>query len=173
MALKRKKEFYDATRSFGGTSIIFDFPDTKLSELWTKKQKKLIEPVLEIIRKKHFGAIFSFHPFETTFGFDHPDHNITGLIASHVGTFSNVSHSYAHLPVYREERPNLFYWTSALYMANRVLKLTEEDRKKRNEYLKINYSSQFSSDGKWHTIFDRITWEESLKKHVERWFQVR
>lgn len=174
MAQRRKQEIYNAVTSFGGTPMVFDFPDTKLSELWhNKNQKKLIEAVLATIRKKHFGAIFSFHPSEATPGFDHPDHNITGLIAQLVGDYSNVSHFYPHLPVYQTERPNLFYWTSAMYMANRVLELTEEDRMSRKIYRDTYYQTQFSGDVKEQIIFDRITWEESMNQHVERYFQVR
>ena len=92
MGRRREIEFRKAITSFGGEPIQLGFPDMGLTSIWNKDPNQIIEPVLEIIRRREFGALLSFHPYEITPQFDHPDHRIAGLVVQIVAASADVAH---------------------------------------------------------------------------------
>jgi len=142
--------------------------------------RNLAMPLLNLLRQKDFAAIFSFHPYEITPNFDHPDHNIAGEAARFAAAGQDVenlktgpyiasSDSYGAT----ESRPELYLWTTDKSKATHKQKLTKKSRKKRNKYLQKQYPSQFPRQSKkrWGRIFDKIT--ENGKSHSEFYQQVR
>jgi LmbE family N-acetylglucosaminyl deacetylase len=170
MATIRKNEAENMALALGFTLTTLHFPDMKLPFI---PMEVLIKHTLPIIRELNTKAIFSFHPYETTRSFDHPDHNIAGLVARHVAAASDVSHFYPHSPAMRE-RPQLHLWTTEPSLANRRLRLTKKIRDKRSQHLIQHYPSQFQKSERlnWQPIFERIT-RENTKQHSELYKQVR
>lgn len=158
----RTTEAENAMRSLQASLIVLSFPDMHLPFV---PIQQIVESVLPIVREHAIDAIFSFWPYETTKEFDHPDHNVTGLVAKHVGAAADVKD---FMPQYSSltKRPRLFLWTSDAYRADYTFHLTESQIFSRAEYLLKYYPSQFSDK-------NRSVWESYLNTIQECYFQVR
>lgn len=170
MAKIRTKEAENMALALGFTLSTLNFPDMKLPFI---PMEVLIRHTLPIIRELNTRAIFSFHPYETTASFDHPDHNIAGLIARHVAAASDVSHFYPHSPAMRE-RPQLHLWTTESSLANRRLRLTKKIRDLRAEHVLQHYPSQFQAADRlnWQPIFEQMT-KSKNNQYYELYKKVR
>jgi len=175
----RLQEFQQAMSSLGAKYEIMGLRDFGLSTI------PLIEiaiPLMNVLRKNDFGAVFSFHPYEITQDFDHPDHNMAGSAtrfassAQDVKNF-NVTQDFTNEEIAQatDSRPELYFWTTDSNQANKKIKLSKESRERRNNYLINNYGSQFPSKSKsrWGKIFDRITDKRLFKGHQEYYQRVR
>lgn len=170
MAQIRTKEAENMALALGLTVTTLNFPDMKLPFI---PMEVLIKHTLPIIRELNTKAIFSFHPYETTASFDHPDHNIAGLVARHIAAASDVTHFYPHSPAIRE-RPQLHLWTTEQSLANRRLRLTKKIRDQRAKHLLQHYPSQFQAADQlnWQPIFEQMT-KGKNNQHYELYKKVR
>jgi LmbE family N-acetylglucosaminyl deacetylase len=175
----RLAEFQQAMGSLGANYENMGYEDFGLSML---PFKDIAVPLMNILRKNDFGAVFSFHPYEITPIFDHPDHNMAGLATRFAAAGQDVNNFEVGKydvdnDVYQatEGRPELYFWTTDSNQANKKIKLTKESRNNRNNYLINNYGSQFPSKSKtrWGKIFDKITDKGLFKGHQEYYQQVR
>jgi len=175
----RLGEFQEAMASIGVDYQSMDYDDFGLS---TIPLENIVVPLINILRKNDFGAVFSFHPYEITQDFDHPDHNLTGLATRFAASAQDVKNFNVRQYLGDEDitqetdsRPELYLWTTDSNQANKKIKLTRESRNRRNNYLVNNYGSQFPSKSKtrWGKIFDRITDKGIFKGHQEYYQQVR
>lgn len=151
----REKEFYSSTKARGLQSHKRLFPDTGLSRPDILEQAK--HEALEFVRENKFGVIFSFHPFEITPEFDHPDHNAAGEIARYVSAVSAARNLHTDaLPL--ESRSSLYLWTSNPEFATHRILFTPKMEKDRKIHLAKYYQSQFPGDSmnRWGVIFDGI-----------------
>jgi LmbE family N-acetylglucosaminyl deacetylase len=166
----RQEEFTHAMDYWGASSHILSHGDLMLSEEPIGPQTL---DVLNIVRNKQFGALFSFHPYELTPLFDHPDHNRAGEITKRVASVSDVVYYHPEIPAL-PYRPSLYFWTTDKTQATHMLPLSGETRKRREEYLFTYYPSQFPEHTKdqWGPIFDRISMQEN-KSHQELYMQIR
>lgn len=174
MAKIRLEEAGKALKNFNAHITMLSFPDLQLPFI---PIEELVRAVLPIIRQTQTDAIFSFHPTETTPEFDHPDHNITGLVAKYVGAAADVENL---MPEFKalEKRPELYLWTTNTSQSNTKIKLRKKIRKQRNRYLIENYPSQFSAQSEvlWKKKFNAITRKKNYskkKKHLEQYIRVR
>lgn len=169
IAQRRVREFNAGTNSLGIQPKQFDFGDGMLD---FQSLETMVKEVLQFVRAHQFAAIFSFHPQEITMQFDHRDHEVAGRIAQHVGEKMDVQGYAPEFPA-TEFRPDLYLWTTDKYRATHRKRISKKDRKKRNNYAKEFYPSQFHHQNKkrWSRIFDTITKKE--KVHQEFWMRVR
>lgn len=154
MALIRRQEVESAARFLQASLTILSFPDLHLPFV---PLETLVQTVLPIIREIKSDALFAFHPHETTKSFDHPDHNVTGLVAKHVGAAADVRHFMPESQAL-SQRPELYLWTSVKNEQTLVMEKGAEVKEKRNEYIIKHYSSQFQVEKKneWVQIFDSL-----------------
>lgn len=154
MATIRRQEAEAASRALRASLTILSFPDLHLPFI---PLETLVRTVLPIIREEQSDALFAFHPHETTKNFDHPDHNVTGVVAKHVGAAADVKH---FMPESRalSQRPELYLWTSVKNGQAIVMEPKAEVKDRRNEYLIRHYPSQFQVEKKnqWVQIFDSL-----------------
>lgn len=169
MAQIREAEARSALQFLNASMTLLSFPDLQLPFV---PFEELVAAVLPIIRELKTDALFSFHPYETTQEFDHPDHNVAGMVAKYVAASADVEHLLPEKPAL-EKRPELYLWTTDSRMANSTLQLKKKTRKNRNQYLEQQYPSQFSASNsnQWSDIFDKIT--RKKKKHTEQYYRVR
>ncbi|MBP9817543.1 PIG-L family deacetylase [Candidatus Shapirobacteria bacterium] len=80
---KRVGELGVAMNSWGFDYKILNFPDLELAYV---PLKKMVDKVRNIVDKNKITDLVSFSPFELTYGFDHPDHNIAGEVTRLVST---------------------------------------------------------------------------------------
>lgn len=155
MAIIRRDEAVQAAEFLSASVTILSFPDLRLPFV---PMEELVASVLPIIRTKSVDAVFSFDPYETTYLFDHPDHNIAGLVAKHVGAAADVRHFMPESEALAK-RPELYLWTSDSNKATHVVSLDSERTARRNEYLIQHYPSQFQRENQadWEIIFDEIS----------------
>jgi LmbE family N-acetylglucosaminyl deacetylase len=154
MAAIRRREAEAAAAFLRASLTILSFPDLHLPFV---PIENLVRAVLPIIREVQSDALFAFHPHETTRNFDHPDHNVTGLVAKHVGAAADVKHFVPSSRAMRQ-RPELYLWTSVKNEQTLVMKKDAAVRERRNDYLIKHYPSQFQVDQKneWVQIFDSL-----------------
>jgi len=74
----RRTEFERAMKKWGFEYEIFKYPDLGLVYF---SLKKMVWAVGEVVSRKNITVLVSFHPYEVTAGFDHPDHNRVGEVA--------------------------------------------------------------------------------------------
>lgn len=168
VAQVREQEFVGAMTSLGFSHKIFDLNDYSLSVL---PLENLAIPLINILRQKDLAAVFSFHPFEITPGFDHPDHNAAGIATRFAASALDIKNlsvgvdesedevvTQQGLSTATSERPELYFWTTNKNQATHQLKMSEKSQKSRRRYLKKNYPSQFPKrqEKRWGTIFDRL-----------------
>lgn len=165
----RRNEFTHSMEALGTSGIALDHGDLRMS---LAPPEPAVKDVLKIVREQQFGVLFSFHPYEVTPVFDHPDHNTAGIVTKLVAAAADVRHFYPEYPA-MSERPELFFWTSDTKTATQKLPLPAGARKRRNQHLIEQYPSQFAAAEKreWTTIFDRIT--NGKHKHRELYVNVR
>jgi LmbE family N-acetylglucosaminyl deacetylase len=170
MAAMRRLEASQAIASLGASLAILNFPDLHLAFI---PLENLIEAVLPMIRQHESDVIFSFDEFETTPGFDHPDHNIAGKVAKYVASAADVTHFKPAVKALAS-RPKLYLWTSQTKPKNQTLDLSVETRQARDEYLVKFHRSQFQVNQKnhWVEIFNQITLADGSNHH-ERYLKVR
>lgn len=155
MAEIRQIEAKNAADSLHASLVILSFPDLHLPFV---PLEKLIASVLPIIRDNEIDALFSFDPYENTRSIDHPDHNVAGLVAKHVGAASDVKH---FMPESKsmKNRPELYLWTSDLNEADYIFPASETVNSKRKKYMSKYYKSQFKPEkrNEWVTFFDNMS----------------
>lgn len=175
----RLAEFQQAMDSLGANYENMGYEDFGLSTL---PFSDIAIPLMNVLRKNDFGAVFSFHPYEITPVFDHPDHNMTGLATRFAAAGQDVNNfevgkyiSDADVYPATDNRPELYLWTTDSTQANKKIKLTKKSLNNRNDYLINNYGSQFprKSKSRWGKIFDKITHKGLFKGHQEYYQQVR
>lgn len=151
----RKNEFNSSNSAQGLRGRAMNFPDTGLSRADVIGQAK--HDVLEFVRENNFGVIFSFHHFEITPEFDHPDHNAAGEIARFASAFSAVKNLHTN-PDPLESRPSLYLWTSNADLATHRILYTPKMENDRKIHLANYYKSQFPKKmiNRWGAIFDGI-----------------
>lgn len=158
----RRQEFTQAMTSLGIAYEIFEFGDFSLS---TMPFRNLALPLLNFLREKDLAAVFTFHPYEITPNFDHPDHNVAGEATRFAASGQDVKNlKVGPLPNGKAEaasttgRPELYFWTTDEAKATHQLKLGKKSSKRRQKYLSENYPSQFprQTQKRWGTIFDRF-----------------
>lgn len=154
MAKIRKAEAQRAANFLHASLTILSFPDLHLPFV---PFESLVAAVLPLIRHLGTDALFSFDPYETTQSFDHPDHNVAGLVAKHVGAAADVKHFLPSSPALNR-RPELYLWTSDSSKATVAPTITSKIKEKRNKYLIDHYPSQFQAakKGEWTEIFSGI-----------------
>lgn len=164
MGATREKEAVAMANALGISLTILKFPDMGLPFI---SLEVLIHHTLPIIRELHTKALFSFHPYEMTPYFDHPDHNIAGQVAKHIGAAADVKHFMPDGQVV-SNRPDLYFWTSKSKNANRYIPLSARLRLLRDQHLATYHQSQFKLKDRpvWRPIFDQIT-RISGKTHRE------
>lgn len=155
MAEIRKSEASKAAAFLKASLTILSFPDLHLPFI---PIENLIKAVLPIIRAKKTDAIFSFHPHETTKSFDHPDHNVAGLVSKYVGAAADVKHFMPEVKSLKA-RPELYLWSSKKNQNHLVVHQSRKIKQQRNQYLIDNYPSQFKKidQKKWQKIFDQLS----------------
>lgn len=167
----RRQEFVGAMQQLGVQAEVLNFADFGLATL---PFRNLALPLLNLLRGHDFGAVFTFHPYEITAEFDHPDHNRTGEATRFAATAQNVK-NLATPPLIDSKthpatatRPDLFFWTTDKTQATHQQKLGKKARKRRNRYLKENYPSQFpaAKEKRWGTIFDRAVKKKEYYQRV-------
>lgn len=165
----RKQEVSEAGSAINAKVKTYDFGDTKLL---FKTDKEVYRAVLSYVRKKEFGAIFSFDPREITYEFDHPDHTVAGTIARSVSSFADVKWHRTQSSA-MQTRPDLFLWTTDASRATHRILLPRDSRERRNQHLLIHVS-QFHGENQaeWENIFDTIN---QVRDGIgyEYWVQVR
>jgi LmbE family N-acetylglucosaminyl deacetylase len=166
----RREEFIHAMDYWSASYHILPYGDLMLSEEPIGPQTL---DVLNIVRDKQFGSLFSFHPYEMTPIFDHPDHNRAGEITKRVASVSDVDYYHPEIPAL-DFRPSLFFWTTDKSKVTHVVPLSEKTRQRREEYLFEYYPSQFSKKtrNQWGPIFDRISLQEN-GSHQEFYTKIR
>ncbi len=156
----RKKEFAQAMTSLGIAYEVMGFGDFSLS---TMPFRNIALPLLNLLRAKDLGAIFTFHPYEITPNFDHPDHNLTGEATRFAAAGQDVKNlktgplSDDQVEVSATvDRPELYFWTTNESQSTHQLKIGKKSRQRRRNYLSENYPSQFprQTQKRWGTIFD-------------------
>lgn len=154
MAIIRHEEALYAAEYLNATLTLLSFPDLQLPFV---PIQDLIAAVLPIIRNMHADAVFSFDPYETTHKFDHPDHNVAGLVAKHVGAAADVKHFMPESTALGQ-RPELYLWTSDQNKVTHQAATTPQMAERREEFLVARYPSQFqeSKKGEWIEVFDAI-----------------
>ncbi len=160
MAIIRNIEAQNATSFLKASLTMLSFPDLHLPFI---PIEDLVTDVMPIIRRKKTDAIFSFDPYETTHKFDHPDHNVAGIVAKYVGAATDVKN---FMPEYQvlKKRPELYLWSSKQKPKNIIVKQTKKLKEKRIDYLLTHYPSQFrkTEQKDWEKIFLEIS--ESYEK---------
>ena len=179
VAQVRQTEFNQAMGSIGANHESMGFADLALSTL---NFRIMAMPMLDLLRSKDFAALFTFHPYEITPDFDHPDHNITGQVARFAASAQDVrklqTGPFISSPVSHqatENRPELYFWTTDKNVATHKIGLSKKVRQNRDNYLTDHYPSQFprKSQSRWGKIFDRITYKGLLQGHQEYYQRVR
>lgn len=166
----RQVEFERAMVELGADYQILGFGDFALS---TMPFRNLALPLLNVLRSQDLAAVFSFHPFEITPGFDHPDHNLAGEATRFAASGQDITNlkvgplpdGQPAAPV-TTTRPELYFWTTDENKATHRLKLGQKSARRRRDYLSKNYPSQFPSRTKrrWGTIFDRLGNQEYYQR---------
>ncbi len=166
----RRLEFAQAMTSLGIAYEIFEFGDFSLA---TMPFRNIALPLLNLLREKDLAAIFTFHPYEITPDFDHPDHNLTGEAARFAATGQNIKHLKVGPQANGKQevqatnsRPELYFWTTNESQATHQIKVGKKSNKRRQKYLSENYPSQFPRQTKkhWGTIFDRFGKKEYYQR---------
>lgn len=179
VAQVRQTEFGQAMDSIGADYHLMGFVDLALSTL---NFRIMAMPMLDLLRSKDFAALFTFHPYEITLEFDHPDHNITGQVTRFAASAQDVKKlqtgPFIASPVSHQatgDRSELYFWTTDRNVATHRVVLPEKVRQNRDNYLIDNYPSQFprKSQSRWGKIFDRITYKGFLQGHQEYYQRVR
>lgn len=154
MAIIRQEEAAHAAEYLQATLTLLSFPDLQLPYV---PIQELISAVLPIVRNTQTDALFSFDPYETTYMFDHPDHNVAGLVAKHVGAAADVTHFMPESSAL-SRRPELYLWTSDQNKATHQVSITEEMAERRDAFLIDHYPSQFQASKKneWVEVFDAV-----------------
>ncbi len=174
----RQAEFTKATESRKIMTEILDIGDLQLT---THPFEELLCKLLEVIRRINPAALFTFHPYEVTPAFDHPDHNVSGKLVLHAGAVADVAYKYPEISALHF-RPELYLWTTRKDLATHRINLEKQARYRRNQYLVDYYPSQFSkqTQPEWSQIFDRINTDQAKKKknnkkskYREYWMKVR
>ncbi|MCC6711229.1 MAG: PIG-L family deacetylase [Candidatus Pacebacteria bacterium] len=155
MANIRKLEAQNAVKFLKASLTILSFPDLHLPFI---PIEDLVKAVMPIIRRKKTDAIFSFDPYETTTKFDHPDHNIAGVVAKYVGAAADVKNFMPEHKVLKQ-RPELYLWSSKQKPKNIMVKQTKKLKEQRSQYLLTHYPSQFrkTEQKDWEKIFSKIS----------------
>jgi LmbE family N-acetylglucosaminyl deacetylase len=158
----RRQEFTKAMTSLGIAYEVFEFGDFSLS---TMPFRNIALPLLNSLREKDLAAVFTFHPYEITPNFDHPDHNLTGEATRFAASGQDVKNlkvgsladGKTEFPA-TTDRPELYFWTTNEDQATHQLKIGKKSSRRRQKYLSENYPSQFPRQTKkrWGTIFDRF-----------------
>lgn len=171
MGFIRKAEFENAMADLGLPHEVIGLPDLGMSLL---PLAQVVDGVIKVIRYRRFDTVLTFHPHEVTWQFDHLDHNTVGQAVKIAAGAADVRNFFPQYPAL-SRRPHLYYWTTNMELATHYLPLSERMRQNRNRYLLENHASQFPREKlpEWGVIFDRITYEESLGQHVERYVEVR
>jgi len=149
-----------------------NFPDMGLHRI---PFETLVTTVLEIVRAVNPNLLFSFNPENQPY-IDHPDHAITGMVAKYVGAGLNVEKLHPEFPA-PSSRPELYLWTTHTEKTEEKIyhvPLSKKTRKKKYEYLKTVYPSQFQAKDEleWIPIFESISREKG-KIHSERYIKIR
>ncbi len=90
------REFRRAMAWWGFEYKIFSFPDRELAYF---PLKTMATDISNYVEEVGVTTLMSFSPQELTFGFDHPDHNVTGAVTQLVSTGMTGDRG-------------LWYWTS-------------------------------------------------------------
>lgn len=165
----RLSEFTGASVAEGVKIKIFDYEDTMLYFL----DKNILFPaLLQYAREQDFSAIFSFDSEEKTWGFDHLDHLMAGLLARYLSSMADVSWHRPEFPA-TTDRPDL-YLLNSIGQATHYLPVDEEMRQRRLEYLFRHYPSQFQRDDEAEIarIFDTINPVRDGMR-IEQWLEIR
>lgn len=178
----RRQEFLNAMESLGVTCHILEFPDLYLGLL---PKDILIPALLELIRKIRPGIVISFHPTEYTVNFDHPDHRVTGELATFVAAASDVSNfhplssesaaDHTTLEPAMSWRPELYLFGTNPGLATHSVSLTPAMDEARVDYLVKHHPSQFSPHFQdWQHYFDRMTCpSETIDIRLETYTRIR
>lgn len=169
MKQTRQAEFARAANALGISYEALELSDLGLSFM---PYPELFDTVLNRVRTHNPGVIFTFHPYEISREFDHPDHRMVGQITLDVAATTDVAHFKPGVPV-MNRRPNLFLWTTNRYLASHSLSITKNERSSRLAYLEEEYPSQFPKESipKAKIIFDRLT--RQRQNHRELYLKVR
>jgi LmbE family N-acetylglucosaminyl deacetylase len=154
MATIRNNEAENAANFLSASLTMLSFPDLHLPFI---PIEELVKTVMPIIREKKTDAIFSFDPYETTHQFDHPDHNVAGIVAKYVSAAADVKDFMQEYQVL-EKRPELYLWSSKKNKKNITIKHTKQLKERRSKYLLTHYPSQFRKDEQkdWEKIFSKL-----------------
>lgn len=169
MKQTRQAEFARAASFLGISYEALELSDLGLSLM---PYPELFETVLTRVRTHNPGVIFTFHPYEISREFDHPDHRMVGQVTLDVAATTDVTHFF---PTHKamDRRPHLFLWTTNRHLASHSLPITKADRANRLAYLEEQYPSQFPQESipKAKIIFDRLT--KQPQGHQELYRRVR
>jgi len=168
----RKQEFEQAMLKLGFFYHSLGFADLGLSFV---NLEVISTNILEVIRLQNLAAVFSFAPDEYSWGFDHPDHTVSGQATRVAAASADVANFHPEIEVV-SERPELYWRVTDKKRATHALGLSKKSRQRRDRYLEANYPSQFTKDSQqnWSGIFDRINQTKKRKsKQKEYYLRIR
>lgn len=151
----RQTEYERATAAIGVQREALDLGDFGLELL---NYKELIVPILEVIRRVDPAVIITFHPFETTQQFYHPDHNLMGKVVFDAASAMDIKDFLPESGSATSSRSSLYAWTTRQDLATHFIPFPPQYREQRIRYLKTFYPSQFQKkdEERWQVFFDRI-----------------
>ncbi len=172
----RRAEFMDAAVNLGVRGVVYEplFPDGGLADT----QHDVDEAVTRFVRAGQYDVLFSFAPGERTYAFDHRDHHAVAAATVKASETADMPTVYPDAPPL-SYRPGLMGWTTNPHIGARhqlfEIPLSDKDMKKRGDFLREHYPSQFSqrSRGFWEPIFERVSRGDTKRSHRQLFFQIR